>query len=46
MPNELWAMERENGVGMFFATQLLPVGDRNANELVLGFMSSAWNKFG
>ncbi|KAK7719777.1 hypothetical protein SLS64_001958 [Diaporthe eres] len=46
MPNVLWAMNREKGVGMFFATQLLPVGDRNANELALEFMSSAWSKFG
>lgn len=46
MPNVLWAMNRERGVGMFFATQLLPVGDRNANELALEFMSSAWSKFG
>ncbi|KAI7780291.1 hypothetical protein LA080_016138 [Diaporthe eres] len=46
MPNVLWAMNREKGVGMFFATQLLPVGDRNANELALEFMSSAWSNFG
>lgn len=46
MPNVLWAMNREKGLGMFFATQLLPVGDRNANELALEFMSSAWSKFG
>ncbi|KAG6363520.1 hypothetical protein INS49_008621 [Diaporthe citri] len=46
MPNVLWAMNREKGLGMFFATQLLPVGDKNANELALEFMSSAWSKFG
>lgn len=46
MPNVLWAMNREKGLGMFFATQLLPVGDKYANELALEFMSGAWSKFG
>lgn len=46
MPNVLWAMNREKGLGMFFATQLLPVGDKKANELALEFMSGAWSKFG
>jgi CubicO group peptidase (beta-lactamase class C family) len=46
MPNVMWAMNREKGLGMFFATQLLPVGDRHANELALEFMSSAWSRFG
>lgn len=46
MPNVLWAMNRQKGLGMFFATQLLPVGDKKANELALEFMSGAWSKFG
>jgi hypothetical protein len=46
MPNVLWAMNREKGLGMFFATQLLPVGDKMANDLALTFMRDAWNKFG
>lgn len=46
MPNVLWAMNREKGLGMFFATQLLPVGDKVANELALEFMSGAWRRFG
>lgn len=46
MPNVLWAMNREKGLAMFFATQLLPVGDKKANELALEFMSDAWSKFG
>lgn len=46
MPNVLWAMNREKGLGMFFATQLLPVGDKYANGLALEFMSGAWTRFG
>ena len=46
MPNVLWAMNRERGLGMFFATQLIPVGDKAANDLALAFMSDAWKKFG
>lgn len=46
MPNVLWAMNQEKGLGMFFATQLLPIGDKKANELALEFMSGAWSKFG
>lgn len=46
MPNVLWAVNREKGLAMVFATQLLPVGDRTANDLALEFMSSAWTKFG
>jgi CubicO group peptidase (beta-lactamase class C family) len=46
MPNVLWAMNREKGLGMFFATQLLPIGDRTANELAVTFMRNAWHKFG
>lgn len=46
MPNVLWAMNREKGLGIFFATQLLPVGDKKANTLALEFMSGAWNKLG
>lgn len=46
MPNVLWAMNRKKGLGMFFATQLIPVGDEMANAFALAFISSAWNKFG
>lgn len=46
MPNVLWAMNREKGLAMFFATQLIPVGDKHANERALEFMSGAWSKFG
>jgi CubicO group peptidase (beta-lactamase class C family) len=46
MPNVLWAMNREKRLGMFFATQLIPVGDEIANELATTFMRDAWSKFG
>lgn len=46
MPNVLWAMNREKRIGMFFGTQLVPVGDKIANGLALLFMRNAWNKFG
>jgi CubicO group peptidase (beta-lactamase class C family) len=46
MPNVIWAMNREKGLGMFFATQLKPVGDEIANELAIKFMRNAWKTFG
>jgi CubicO group peptidase (beta-lactamase class C family) len=46
MPNVLWAMNREKGLGAFFVTQLIPVGDIIANELATTFMRDAWNHFG
>jgi hypothetical protein len=39
-------MNRKMGLGMFFATQLIPVGDETANALAKTFMRDAWNKFG
>jgi CubicO group peptidase (beta-lactamase class C family) len=45
MPNVLWAVNREKKLGMFFGTQLVPVGDEIANGLALMFMRDAWNKF-
>jgi CubicO group peptidase (beta-lactamase class C family) len=46
MPNVLWAMNREKRLAMFFATQLIPVGDKKANELAVMFMRDAWKAFG
>ncbi|KAH8889100.1 beta-lactamase family protein [Thozetella sp. PMI_491] len=46
MPNLLWAMNREKGLGMLFANQLIPVGDEKANGLALAFMNAAWGAFG
>jgi CubicO group peptidase (beta-lactamase class C family) len=45
MPNVLWALNKPRGLGMFFATQLIPVGDKNANELAVTFMKDGWGKF-
>lgn len=45
MPNVLWAMNREKGLGAFFATQLIPFGDEVANELALAFMKDVWTQF-
>ncbi len=39
------AMNRERKLGMFFATQLIPVGDKKANDLALMFMRDAWSAF-
>ena len=42
MPNVMWAVNRERGLGMLFGTQLLPVGDVTANRLANTFMKDAW----
>ncbi|PKS08592.1 hypothetical protein jhhlp_004978 [Lomentospora prolificans] len=34
LPNLVWFMNREKGVAAFFATQVLPPGDRQCGELV------------
>jgi hypothetical protein len=46
MPNFIWAMHREKGIGMFFATQLLPVDDEKTVELATEFFKGAWGRFG
>jgi CubicO group peptidase (beta-lactamase class C family) len=46
MPNVIWAMNREKGLGMIFATQLLPVDDENTVDLAMAFMRGAWDTFG
>ena len=45
MPNLMWAMNRERGRGMLFATQLIPAGDEKANRLAQVFMKDAWGTF-
>jgi hypothetical protein len=45
MPNVLWAINREKELCMFFATQVIPVGDEAANGLARAFMRNAWNMF-
>ena len=46
MPNLIWAMNREKGLGIIFATQLLPVDDEKAVDLAMSFMRGAWDMFG
>ncbi|KAE8447269.1 hypothetical protein EG329_010963 [Mollisiaceae sp. DMI_Dod_QoI] len=46
MPNLIWAMHKEKGLGMFFATQLLPVDDEKTVELAMSFSRGAWDRFG
>ncbi|KAJ7217858.1 beta-lactamase family protein [Mycena pura] len=45
MPNVMWAMNKEKGVAMLFATQLLPVDDKRAVDVAMTFMRDAWAKF-
>ena len=46
MPNFIWAVHREKGLGMIFATQLLPVDDEKTVELAMEFFRGAWGRFG
>lgn len=41
MPNVIWAMNREKGLAMMFATQLLPVDDEKTVDLAMSFMRGA-----
>lgn len=45
MPNVIWAMNREKGLVMMFATQLLPVDDSQTASLAMSFFRSAWDRF-
>jgi CubicO group peptidase (beta-lactamase class C family) len=46
MPNVVWVMNREKGLGMVFATQLLPTGDTKTVEIAQTFFREAWATFG
>ncbi|KAK7035740.1 protein kinase [Favolaschia claudopus] len=46
MPNVVWAMHRERGVAMLFATQLIPVDDEKVVKLQLEFFKGAWATYG
>jgi len=46
MPNVIWAMNREKGLGIIFATQLLPVDDEKTVDLAMAFMRGVWDTFG
>ncbi|KAF8133074.1 beta-lactamase/transpeptidase-like protein [Mycena galopus ATCC 62051] len=46
MPNVVWAMNRARGVGMLFATQLVPVDDEKAVAVMMEFLKGAWATYG
>ncbi|KAJ6512907.1 beta-lactamase family protein [Mycena sanguinolenta] len=46
MPNVVWAMHRERGIGMVFATQLVPVDDDKAVAVMMEFLRGAWATYG
>lgn len=46
MPNVLWAINKEKAKSMIFVTQLIPMGDKYANEIALTFMEAGWTTFG
>ena len=43
MPNVIWAMHREQGLAMVFATQLLPVDDEKTVDIAMTFFRGAWD---
>jgi hypothetical protein len=45
MPNVIWAVNREKGLGMIFATQLHPFDDEKTTELARLFFREAWDEF-
>lgn len=46
MPNVIWCMNRDKGVAMIFATQVLPCDDEGAVETAMIFFREMWAKFG
>jgi len=45
MPNLIWAMHKEKGLAMIFATQVLPVDDEKTIDLAMAFFKEAWGTF-
>lgn len=46
MPNLLWAVNREKGIGLLFATHVLPWGDVETQRLWKVFENEVWRNFG
>ncbi|KAJ7671162.1 beta-lactamase/transpeptidase-like protein [Mycena rosella] len=46
MPNVVWAMNREWGVGMLFAMQLVPMDDEKTMGIMIEFFQGAWATYG
>lgn len=43
--NVIWAMHKEMGLGLLFATQLAPEDDEKTMEVAMVFFRGAWAKF-
>jgi CubicO group peptidase (beta-lactamase class C family) len=46
MPNVVWVLNREKGLAMIFATQLIPTADEKTVNLARTFFREAWETFG
>ena len=46
MPNVVWTMNRGKGLGMIFATQLVPVDDPKTVDIAMDFFQNAFDHFG
>lgn len=42
MPNLLWSVNRERGIALFFATQIVPWADKKAFDLIARFETAVW----
>jgi CubicO group peptidase (beta-lactamase class C family) len=45
-PNLMWSMNRERGLGLMFATQVLPSNDGKTQELIRAFETVVWKNLG
>lgn len=45
LPNIIWTMNREKGIMIMAGTQLLPIYDVDAHNLVVQFIYDAWKVF-
>ncbi|OCL05447.1 beta-lactamase/transpeptidase-like protein [Glonium stellatum] len=42
LPNLVWAVNREKGLALFYATQIVPWGDEKSHTLTHAFETAAW----
>jgi hypothetical protein len=42
--NPVWMLNRDKGIGGYFATQMLPFGDAKTSELVAAFWTELFSK--
>lgn len=45
MPNLLWSINRDKGIALFFATQVIPWGDSKCWALAQAFETAVWRNF-